>query len=40
VSHGAPILTALRSPAQGLVIDIKAKLERGSLPDGLQYWEL
>ena len=40
VSHGAPVLAALRSVDQGLVVDIKARLERSALPAGLQYWEL
>ncbi len=40
VSHGAPVLAALRSPDQGLVVDIKARLDRATLPAGLQYWEL
>jgi UDP-N-acetyl-D-galactosamine dehydrogenase len=40
IEGGWPLIRGLLQDGTGLVLDVKAKLDRGSLPDGIELWRL
>jgi UDP-N-acetyl-D-galactosamine dehydrogenase len=40
IEGGWPLIQGLLSDSSGLVLDVKAKLDRGALPDGIELWRL
>jgi len=40
IGGGWPLIRGLLHDGSGLVLDVKARLDRGSLPDGIELWRL
>ena len=40
INAGWPLIQKLLNGGRGLVLDVKMKLDRASLPDGIELWRL
>jgi len=40
IEGGWPLVRGLLRDGTGLVLDVKARLDRGSVPDGIELWRL
>jgi UDP-N-acetyl-D-galactosamine dehydrogenase len=40
IDAGWPLIQKLLTGGQGLVLDVKMRLDRASLPDGIELWRL